>query len=293
MRLFVFFLGLFLTLPALPAEGGRLGELSGRFRLSFSGEEKSALLAKAREAHDRHRWDEAISLYRQALDLDPDLVEAWQGLGEALGKCGRWEEAEEVGRRTLSLVTEKGDERGRSAALGQLGAAAENLGSYVEAGVLYQKSLTIERRLGNELAIARRLNNLGIIAWKLVHYDEAKDFYQQSIQIAKRIGDESGVATTLMGLSTLAKDLGRYDDAERLYGESLEIRRRIGDEAQAPCRDARQPRRTSPEPWAQETKPSCMRAKPLRSIAESEVSRRLTPRDSSEISAARVPFARI
>lgn len=59
--------------------------------------------ASAREAYyrglmhqTRREWDEAVRWTRRALDLDPDLVEAWYALGGVLFRLGDLEAAEEA-----------------------------------------------------------------------------------------------------------------------------------------------------------------------------------------------------
>lgn len=44
---------------------------------------RSLAIVLARQGHDRrtdHEWIDALSLYRRALDFDPDCYEAWVGL---------------------------------------------------------------------------------------------------------------------------------------------------------------------------------------------------------------------
>jgi len=47
--------------------------------------------------------DEAIRLYREALALDPDYIDAWHGLALALAETQRFEEAVEVGKKLVEL----------------------------------------------------------------------------------------------------------------------------------------------------------------------------------------------
>jgi len=47
--------------------------------------------------------DEAIALYRQALEQDPSLAIAWNGLSMALAQNGDLEEATETARKLVEL----------------------------------------------------------------------------------------------------------------------------------------------------------------------------------------------
>ena len=188
------------------------------------------LYGKGKEAHDQNRWDEAITLHQQALALDPDYAEAWEDLGTVLTKRGRFDEAEEGGRRALTLFTESGEEKGRGEALRNLGDVAAQKGRYDEAERLFQESLAIYRRLGDEPGIGGTLNNLGTLAYDRRRYDEAERLLQESLAISRRLSVEPNVAQTLNNLGIIARNSGRYDEAERLSQEALTIRKRIGDE---------------------------------------------------------------
>ncbi|CAG0997802.1 hypothetical protein BURK2_02791 [Burkholderiales bacterium] len=49
------------------------------------------------------RWDEAIAAYRKAVEIDPDLAIAWNGLAMALHRKGDLDGAIEAGHRLVSL----------------------------------------------------------------------------------------------------------------------------------------------------------------------------------------------
>lgn len=47
--------------------------------------------------------DEAVARYREALQLDPDYVDAWHGLAMALAELQRFEDAIEAGKKVVDL----------------------------------------------------------------------------------------------------------------------------------------------------------------------------------------------
>ena len=49
------------------------------------------------------RWDEAIAAYRRAVEIDPNLAIAWNGLAMALHRKGDLDGAIEAGRRLVAL----------------------------------------------------------------------------------------------------------------------------------------------------------------------------------------------
>ncbi|MFP6869517.1 MAG: tetratricopeptide repeat protein [Nitrospinota bacterium] len=61
-----------------------------------------ALYGKGLEAQKQFRWDEAIRLFRRALEKDPDYAAALNGLGIVLMDKGRWGEALRSYKRALA-----------------------------------------------------------------------------------------------------------------------------------------------------------------------------------------------
>jgi len=48
---------------------------------------------KGLDLADRGHWEEALTCYDRAIELDPRDVAAWNNKGLALGALGRWKEA--------------------------------------------------------------------------------------------------------------------------------------------------------------------------------------------------------
>ena len=61
------------------------------------------LRKEAFQAFASGKLDEAITLYRQALELDPALAIAWNGLSMALRQQGDLDGAVEAGRKLIEL----------------------------------------------------------------------------------------------------------------------------------------------------------------------------------------------
>ena len=62
-----------------------------------------ALYRRGFQCFAEERYDEAIDLYRQAIDVDPDLAIAWNGLSMAYRQKGALDPAVEAGRRLVEL----------------------------------------------------------------------------------------------------------------------------------------------------------------------------------------------
>ena len=110
----------------------------------------------------RGALEEAVTDLGKAVDLDRDVPEAWEALGEALARLGRTEPARDALRHALAIATSS-ELRGRAhAALGRVHAEAGQLGKAVRD---FRKALEL---LGQndeveevELAYGRALARLG------------------------------------------------------------------------------------------------------------------------------------
>jgi Flp pilus assembly protein TadD/GTP-binding protein EngB required for normal cell division len=107
----------------------------------------------------RGALEEAVASLGKAVDLDRDVAEAWQALGEVLARLGRTEPARDALRHALALGTSS-ELHGRAhAALGRVHAEAGQLGKAVRD---FRKALEL---LGDdaevELAYGRALARLG------------------------------------------------------------------------------------------------------------------------------------
>jgi tetratricopeptide (TPR) repeat protein len=95
---------------------------------------------------------EAEALWRQALEVSPDLVPAWRGLGDLYTGMGRWSEIEEVADRLAQLPRGEADSAlVRRTALMVRGAFAEAR-AIAEPGLQqYPGSLSLRLLLGDAL----------------------------------------------------------------------------------------------------------------------------------------------
>ena len=57
------------------------------------------------------QWDEAISHYQKALEINADYAEALKNLGEALWKKGDTTEAKKAWEKALTLYTQQGNNK--------------------------------------------------------------------------------------------------------------------------------------------------------------------------------------
>jgi tetratricopeptide (TPR) repeat protein len=67
---------------------------------------KEEIFEQAVEAFGDDKLDEAIDLYRKALEIDPGYTDALHGLGMALSNRGRHDEAIETAKRLIEIDNE-------------------------------------------------------------------------------------------------------------------------------------------------------------------------------------------
>lgn len=120
-----------LVLDWIPVRLRRTGET----RVSVPRLLPGDAIAAADAARDGRQWAEAVTLYRRALELDPDNAPIWVQLGHALKESG-----DIVGGRDAYLVSLRLDGTNSDTAL-QLGHAEKLLGRFAEAVEWYVRSI--------------------------------------------------------------------------------------------------------------------------------------------------------
>ena len=66
--------------------------------------DKWDLFDRAVDLVAEEKLDDAVKTYEEAIALDPDFADAWQGLALALNELGRHEQAIEAGKRLCELT---------------------------------------------------------------------------------------------------------------------------------------------------------------------------------------------
>jgi tetratricopeptide (TPR) repeat protein len=158
------------------------------------------------------RYAEALSAFEQALQLDPALVAAYQGKGDALYALGRYEEAiaahEEVLQRNPSFLP----------AYDGIGWALRRLGQYEEALEVY------DRLIAQDPLYAPAYSGKGRTLYRLGHYREALACFERAIQLAPEVAQTHEFkADSLYHLHQYEEALEAYEQALALNPESAEV----------------------------------------------------------------------
>lgn len=106
----------------------RVSELETRLRAS--PDDRATLLALARLLHDGHRVQEAVALYRRAIERNPSEAQPYYDLASAHADLGDWPSARRVLLERLSRTP------GDAVAMYDLGAVEANAGD-ADAAILW------------------------------------------------------------------------------------------------------------------------------------------------------------
>lgn len=172
--------------------------------LNTSAEDVRLLQLAGRASLELGRDDATVYL-QKVVNLQPDDVEAWQDLGDALIDEGRLPEAVDVLRESVRLRPTS------SAALVDLGHTLHALGHTDEAIVYLQRAAEAEP--GN----LSTLRSLVDMYRRLGRLDEALEVARQIVDLRP----EDVLAT--MDVADLSRDLGHFDAAMRAYHRLREI----------------------------------------------------------------------
>jgi tetratricopeptide (TPR) repeat protein len=194
----------------------------------------------ARQYATRGRYEEAESLYQQALVSQeklgsdhPTIASILNNLADLYGAQGKYAEAELLYRRALEIREKAlGPEHPDTArSLNYLANLYNSQGKYEQAEPLYQRALaTYERVLEPDhpdtLAI---LNNLAALYQAQGKYEQAEPLYQRALATCERVlgPDHPNTLSNLNNLAALYQAQGKYAEAEPLYQRALATCERV------------------------------------------------------------------
>ncbi|HYM44090.1 MAG TPA: sulfotransferase [Steroidobacteraceae bacterium] len=181
--------------PATAVNGG------GRHRRR----EVAVLLAEAESHLSRGAYLDAGHAYEEVLQADPRNAAAYVGLGGALFRQGRLQEAEAEVRRALAIKPNYPE------AHSNLGTVLQAHARYLEAEQSYRRALKLK-----PVFLDARLN-LGIVLSLLGRYREAQDSFEKVLRVEPRN------PRALVGLGRNHALQGHFTEAESLYKRALDI----------------------------------------------------------------------
>jgi len=162
------------------------------------------LLTQGDEYLAQHAYAKAITSYEHLLELNPRHACAFNNLGAALFKLGRYQEAEQHFRRAIGVKPDYSD-------------AHSNLGSVLRSrGHLAGSENSLRRALKLKPNHVEARSNLGLTLLSLGRTIDAKAHFEKVLRIAPRH------ANALLGMGQVARMEGRFDQAEAILERVLE-----------------------------------------------------------------------
>ena len=162
-------------------------------------------------------WQNATTLFSQALAVDPDNAAAHLNLGIALAETGRLDEAARHYEESLRLKP------GWAEVVNALGNAALDRGDAPQAAAHYAAAL----RIAPDYPVA--LNNLGFALARMGRYAEAIPYYEQALRIDPRQAlaeNNLGIALARTGNSADART--HFEAAIRLDPRQADAHSNLG-----------------------------------------------------------------
>ena len=163
------------------------------------------LLAQGNKCMARGAYVEAIDLFNDILELDPNHAVALNNLGSALSRLSRFPEAEEFFRSAVKIRPDFVE------ALSNLGMVLRWRGYFSDSERVLRQALKLNPRyadarisLGMTLALSNR-------------FHEAAGHFKKVLKIRSRDPD------ALFGLGQIAGMEGRFDEAEKIVKRALEV----------------------------------------------------------------------
>lgn len=163
----------------------------------------AALFAEAVQAHQANRLDDAESLYRQVVALDPAQAEAWSYLGVVCQQKDAAAEAIECFSRAVRLRPGSAD------FVNNLGIAYLKQENFEAAGGQFEKAIKLNPWL------AQAHYNLGLVLRKKKMPMKAIACFRQAIALVPNYGNAH------LSLGNLLTDYGMYDDAAAQFRQML------------------------------------------------------------------------
>jgi tetratricopeptide (TPR) repeat protein len=184
---------------------------------------------------DAGQLDEAFVLCQQAVKRAQasgdrrDYARSQRFLGWALGRLGRYVEAEETLRRASELATQAGDLGGQAKASNLLGRMLGELGRHAEAEEAQRRAIKLATQAGDLGEQADASLDLGDTLGELGRHGEAEETLRRAVELATQVGDlrKQAVASRFLGYTL--SELGRNAEAEETQRRAVELATQAGD----------------------------------------------------------------
>lgn len=163
----------------------------------FSKDDKDAALYMARTYEMQKKYRQALSQYKEVLEMEPTNYVVMNNVSSMLIYLGSYEEAIRYAQKALNVRKDYGP------SLVNIGIGYGQLGKYSESESYFLRALTVEQ--ANQYALL----NIGLLFEKQGAFDKANQYFVKL--------SEAGDVQGYLGLARLAEKQNRVADAIRFY----------------------------------------------------------------------------
>jgi len=219
LQKFLYFLLLFLTLS---------------FSTPSLASDYKILFQQAQQAEQQNQFEQALSLYQQALQANPpekhkNAALFWYLIGGIQQRLQHFDQAEDAYQQSLQLREQHlGKTHGSVAvSLNGLAGVYYDLGDYQQALPLYQRALEIDEQAHGleHRKVAIDLNNLAETYRSLGQFKQAEPLLKQALNIDKTAWglEHPRISIRMSNLAEIYRQQGKYAEAKTLLLKALEI----------------------------------------------------------------------
>ena len=181
-------------------------------------EDLNKLLREARDKVAGEQYAEAIALYNQAAQIQPDNARIFSGLAYCYTQLDRFAEAVTAFRQALSL------DRNRTDAYLSLGGALEQTGDGAAAIETYRQLIALQPKE------ARAYDAAGAVLVRQQRFEEALPLLQKAAQlIPNSAGTQINLGITWIGLRNPEQGIQALEQALRLNPQDANIYSKLGE----------------------------------------------------------------
>ena len=179
--------------------------------------------------------EQALEIYRGVDEPSMGKAFVYRFLGVTRESQGRYDEAEALMRRAVTIHEALGEQhlKEKASLLTDLGKLLRELGKYDEAEARYLEALALKRRiLGEHPETAGTLGQLGDLNRDRGTFEEAEAYYRESLALAERFLDDGSTtkAVLIHNFGWFLHQQGELDEAEQRYARALDLyRKNLGD----------------------------------------------------------------
>jgi tetratricopeptide (TPR) repeat protein len=145
--------------------------------------EAAELVKRAQKLEFGDSWKEALTLYRQAVEMNPAQFDAYLGIGRVLDVEGQYEEA----RQNIQKAIEAAPDNGLSPALSTMAVAYAFEGKAAESAKYYQQVFERQMKANAPDAAAGTANALGRVYLETGDLANAEKWYRTGYETAQKI----------------------------------------------------------------------------------------------------------